>query len=101
MQWLASTQLMSTSMAETALFCIIQRPGGGEDAVAGQGVASGEGPGPKGMALEDWELDGAALNGQRGASARTAPVTATSVIIAMNSDGVCQWIAGQLRSCPA
>ena len=100
MQWLASAQLMSTSMAETALFCIIQRPGGGEDAVAGQGVASG-GLGPKVMALEDWELDGTALKGQRGASDSTAPVTATSVIIAMNSDGVCQWIAGQLRSCPA
>ena len=101
MQWLPSAQLMSTSTAETAVFCTIQRPAGGDDAAPGSGVASGDSSGSKGTTVAAWGSDGMALKGQRGASDRTAPVTATSVTIAMNSDGVCQRIAGRLRSCPS
>ena len=95
-QWFASAQLTSTRLAEIALSWSIQRPDGGAEVGVGEGVASGDGAGSKGITSLCWGLSGTALNGQRGASERTAPVTATRVTIATKSDGVCQRIAGQL-----
>src|SRR2546421_9823187 len=100
-QWLASAQLMSTRLAEIALSWSIQRPDGGAEVAVGEGVASADGAGSKGITSVCWGLSGAGLNGQRGASERTALVTATRVTIATNNEGICQRMACRLRSCPA
>src|SRR2546430_17322394 len=88
-QWLASAQLMSTRLAVIALSWSIQRPDGGAEIAVGDGVASGDDAGSKGITSVCWGLSGTALKGQRGASERTAPVTATRGTIAAKSGGAC------------